>query len=101
MSNLLQICGMRWRPLLKNPGFAFIAPDAGTRLGANTAIFSVVNGVLLKPLPYSAPEQLIRVFERSQATPIPLAQGTSRTTEIKTRHSPGWRSIRHDGIVEG
>ena len=65
--------------LRKNPGFAAVGTlTLALGIGANTAIFSVVNSALMKPLPFKDPNRLVIIWEtslknRAQTSPISSA----------------------------
>ena len=85
------------RQLLKNPGFTCAAVLClALGIGATTGIFSVVNAVLLRPLPYTEPEQLVRIYTEFPTFPngglrrFPLSQ--PEYLDLK-RAATSWEAI--------
>ena len=89
LEDLAQDLRYGWRVLRKNPGFATVAVlTLALGIGANTAIFSVVYAVLLKPLPYTNPEQLFTAFQAN-------AQQGIAETGCSYLNFEEWRAQNH------
>lgn len=88
MDTLLQDIRYAIRMLRRNPAFALVATlTLALGIGANTTIFTVVDGVLLKPLPYPHPDRLLTLWERSRADGL---QGT-----VAPANFYDWREQSH------
>src|SRR5207248_4313786 len=73
------------RMLVKTPGFAIIAIlTLGLGIGANSAIFSVIDAVLLRPLPFPKPNELVAVW----------SQVTRENSERETESIPDYVDLR-------
>jgi hypothetical protein len=84
------------RTLTKNPGYATLAIlTLGLGIGANTAIFSVINGVLLKPLPYEHGDRLVVVRQSA-----PLAGQSQVGVAIAEYFDYREQADVFDGLVE-
>jgi putative ABC transport system permease protein len=75
MAELRQDVRFAFRMLFKSPGFTLVVIiTLGLGIGANSAIFSVIDSVLLRPLPYAEPDQLVQLWMRFTGIGIPKDQ---------------------------
>jgi predicted permease len=84
MRVLMQDLRFAFRQMGKRPGFsAVVVLTMALGIGANAAIFSVLDAVLLRPLPYSHPEQLIKVWTRFTGIGLPDDQNAVSAPEFR------------------
>jgi putative ABC transport system permease protein len=84
MRVLIQDLRFALRQLGKRPGFtAVVVATMALGIGANAAIFSVLDAVLLRPLPYAQPEQLIKVWSRFTGIGLPNDQNWVSAPEFR------------------
>jgi len=111
MRTLLTDLRFGLRMLVKRPGFTTVAVLAlALGVGANTAVFSVIRGVLLRPLPYSDPSRLVAIWEsnlkasaqREPSSPPNLKDWSeqSRSFTGMAAYTLGWSPLTGSGEAE-
>ena len=87
MTTLFQDMRYGLRLLLKSPGFTIVAVlSLALGVGANTAIFSIVNAVLLRSLPFSHPDRLVKIVANNQGVGAPdIGFSVPELDDLRTR----------------
>jgi putative ABC transport system permease protein len=102
LDDIAQDVNFGLRTLVKNPGVALIAVlSLALATGATTAIFSVVNSVLLRPLPFTHPERLVRIAETSMLRDdLESLRRQSHAFASFSEYSPATRNLHTRSGVE-
>src|SRR5579864_8562859 len=94
LETLIQDLRYALRMLRKSPGFTAVAVlTLALGIGANTAIFSLVDAVMLRMLPVQNPEQLARILFRSPASPRPRQSATNPIWEQVRDHQDAFSGV--------
>ena len=106
MFSILQDIRYALRTLRRAPGFAIIAIiTLALGIGANTAIFSIVNAVLIRPLPYQHPDRLVRVLESNPrrglsvtaVSPANFIDWKQQNTAFSDMAATQWQAFNYRG----
>src|SRR6476660_8700135 len=98
---------LAFRQLFKNPGFTTVAVvTLALGIGANTTIFSVIDSVLIRPLPYRSPDRLVTVCQRSIkrgfsqviVTPATLRDWREQNTAFEELGGQIYESVNLTGV---